>query len=297
MPPKRVRSFPKLMKMGSFSKKASISKKPLTNTVVNALAVESTPATDVNLESRKPEEPTPAMRSTTPRETEAATKVQSKVRGGKAKAEVAAMKKAAAAQTTINTEVDAMAIITPLSDELLMSEKAKRAGAWPATPPRRALWLVLLVGLLLTILPHILLTYTAAYGHRSNAALVHAQTSMVLPAPAEVLPAPADTGLKQRMQTLQRKHLAPHLAPVLGATVHLARELLHNSYQAIGRLKGLAQREAKKLRFHVGRLLKTNAVEKRGPSEQGAPWDSAAAQPPKLTPKFLQGLLSQLSSE
>ena len=116
---------------------------------------------------------------------------------------------------------------------------------------------------------------------------------MVLPAPAEVLPAPADTGLKQRMQTLQRKHLAPHLAPVLGATVHLARELLHNSYQAIGRLKGLAQREAKKLRFHVGRLLKTNAVEKRGPSEQGAPWDSAAAQPPK----FLQGLLSQLSSE
>jgi ferric-dicitrate binding protein FerR (iron transport regulator) len=148
------------MKMGSFSKKASFSKKPLTNTVVNALAVESTPATDVNLESlAKPEEPKPAMRSTTPRETEAATKVQSKVRGAKAKAEVAAMKKAAAAQK--RAEVEAMTIITSLSDELLMSEKAKRAGAWPASPPRRALWLVLLVGLLLMILPHILLTYTA----------------------------------------------------------------------------------------------------------------------------------------
>lgn len=291
MPPKRVRSFPKLMKMGSFSKKASFSKKPLTNTVVNALAVESTPATDVNLESlAKPEEPKPAMRSTTPRETEAATKVQSKVRGGKAKAEVAAMKKAAAAQK--HAEVEAMTIITSLSDELLMSEKAKRAGAWPASPPRRALWLVLLVGLLLTILPHILLTYTAAYGHRSNAALVHVQTSVDLPVPAEVLPAPADTGLKQPMQTLKRKHLAPYLAPVLGATVHLARELLHNSYQAVGRLKGLAQREVRKLRFHAGRLLKTNAVEKRAPSEQDTPLASTV-----LSPKFLQGLFSQISSE
>jgi hypothetical protein len=94
------------------------------------------------------------------------------------------------------------------------------------------------------------------------------------------------------MQTLKRKHLAPYLAPVLGATVHLARELLHNSHQAVGRLKGLAQREVRKLRFHVGRLLKKNAVEKRAPSEQDTPLASAV-----LSPKFLQGLFSQISSE
>ena len=60
-------------------------------------------------------------------------------------------------------------------------------------------------------------------------------------------------------------------------------------FAAVGPENGWAPATVKTL---VTRLLKKNAVEKRAPSEQDTPLASAV-----LSPKFLQGLFSQISSE